>query len=110
MLRLAFGVEVTPAELEDRPGREWARGEYRYHAAWVSFYGADACSKLQGHAESGAIEAGLVVAEGRLFRLFDDPLAAAEHRAEQRAHRDAIGYERLAAKERWTHGYWQRRT
>lgn len=110
MLRLGFGVEATEADLEDRPGREWARGEFRYHASWISYYGAEACEKLAGHAEPGALEAGEALADGRWFRLFDDPLASDAHRDAQRAHRDAIGYERLAERERWTHGYWQRRT
>jgi len=110
MLRLGFGVEATEDELADRPGREWARGEFRYHASWISYYGAEVCEKLTGHAADGALAAGEPLAGGRWFRLFDDPLAAADDRDAQRAHRDAIGYERLAAKERWTHGYWQRRT
>jgi len=114
MLRLGYGVDVREVRIEDNPGREVNRGERRYCATWLTYVGAEMCEKLVLAGAELDVQ-GLAMAEqlqgGWWYRLYEDGLSPeAEHaRATQQLLRDALQFDALAARERWTLGYWQRK-
>lgn len=112
MLKLGYGIEVDSVSLARNPGREWSRGEFRYCANWLTYLGAEMLDKLAPFVDSEAEEpAHEAISGGKLYRLYDSPLSsdADESRNAQEELIQFAGFQRAADKEKWTHGYWQRK-
>lgn len=109
IVRLGFGVE--PDSLgTDRPGREVNRGEFRYVVNWRTFLSAALLERIAEHADPAVLESAEKLGDGVLLRLAGHPLDAGRDdvRAEQRRLLAALGFDAVAERDRWTHGYWQR--
>ncbi len=116
MLRLGFGVDATAVD-ERRPGREVSRGVYRYAACWLTGVGPGLWAKCEAAWDDELDVRGAPPVEPqeldngqRLFRLAmrPDEMQATWGRDRQVRLREYLGYDRLAAEEKWTMGFWQR--
>lgn len=111
LLELGYGVTGSTA-LEDRPGREAVRGQFRLCIAWLTYFGAEALDLLERPDTShldGTVT--MHIGRGRLWRLSDIPSDAftPEFRSRQRALRETLGIDALIERDRRAHGYWKRK-
>ncbi|MCB9506678.1 MAG: hypothetical protein H6700_04165 [Myxococcales bacterium] len=110
LIALAWG-ETAAEEAGDRPGREWTRGHFRFAATWLTYVSNDALSLLD--VEPGRLDAPgtheVAMAGGQLFILGADPFASAAQRPAQRALRDRLRLDALAARDSRDLSYWKRK-
>lgn len=111
LLRTGYGLETWNWDVAAAPGREVSRGLLRMAPNWLTWFGDEALERLALHRDDASLPPSSVVGNGRLWQLSAVPgdLFGDAGRAQQRALREALGFDRLAVAERWTQGYWQRR-
>lgn len=110
LLELGYGVKSS-CTLEDRPGREAVRGQFRFCSAWLTYVGDEALAILPDRAESIADPAPDVLAGGLLYRLGDTPSDASTQafRRRQQDLRDHLGVDALIERDRRAHAYWKKK-
>lgn len=136
LLKRGYGVEVDPERwsLDTNPGRELSRGAFRYCVNWLTLLGPGLVDHLgvdrvlaspdaevreltlawEGHGVARTTLASRFEEEGvaprwLLLTLPGDPLDMDALRPAQRAVQEHLGLRELAADERRSFGYWQRR-
>lgn len=110
LLRLGYGVELDEAALRDMPGREVSRGEFRYAPDWLGWLGAPVLERLESF-RSGWPARGRQQGTAFTWRLARHPadVDSEEGRSAQRQLRSDLGFDAVAAADRWTQGFWQKR-
>lgn len=110
MLALGYGVSVDDVDVTTNPGREQSRAEMRYCANWLTWMGPELVERLAPYRDDPPEPPPEEIGGGWLFRLYATPLQAHtdEAREAQRQLRETAGFDRAAARERWTWGFWQR--
>lgn len=136
LIKRGYDVEVPAGwSLATNPGREWSRGAFRYCVNWLTLLGPGLVDHLgyaqvvglsdvvevrelplawQGHDVARATLASRFEEEAPeprwlLLTLPGDPLDPASLRDAQAAVVERLGLRELAADERRSFGYWQRR-